>query len=103
MKGVRSGNRTPWRFRACAGRGIRRSADGHGHSSGELEGPLQRDVGPSWKLPQSSYLSPSLAIELSGNSFGMVNATGAADRLVRYTHGGGAHRAPPAATARAVA
>lgn len=30
------------RFRACAGRGCRRCADGHGQSSGELEWPLQR-------------------------------------------------------------
>jgi hypothetical protein len=32
--GVRSRNRTPWRFRANAGRGLRRCADGQGHSNG---------------------------------------------------------------------
>jgi hypothetical protein len=31
------GGRTPWRFRASTGRGLRRCADDHGHLSGELQ------------------------------------------------------------------
>jgi hypothetical protein len=33
-KGCPSGNRAPLRLGACAGRGVRRCADSHGHSSG---------------------------------------------------------------------
>ena len=43
-KGARSGNRAPWRFRACAGRGIRRYADGHAIRAG-AEWQLMRTSG----------------------------------------------------------
>jgi hypothetical protein len=44
-KGVRSGNRALWRFRAHAVRGFRRCADGRGHASGETGWPRQLDAG----------------------------------------------------------
>ena len=36
------GNRAPARLSACAGRGFRRRADGHGHSSGGRNGHSKR-------------------------------------------------------------
>ena len=45
-KGARSGDRAPSRFRACAGRGFRRCADDHGHSSGGQIGHSKRTPVP---------------------------------------------------------
>jgi hypothetical protein len=41
------GGQAPSRLCACAGRGLRRCADGRGHSSGEAEWPHQMDAGYS--------------------------------------------------------
>jgi hypothetical protein len=53
------GTGRPGAFALAPGGDFRRCADGHGHSSGELEWPLQTDVGTSWT---SFYLLPVAGI-----------------------------------------